>query len=40
MNWKKWISIAAAVCLVVTAVPMRAVAQEEFVQEKMLEEIK
>lgn len=40
MNWKKWISIAAAVCLAVTAVPMRAVAQEEFVQEKMLEEIK
>ena len=40
MNWKKWISIAAAVCLVVTAVPMRAVAQEELVQEKMLEEIK
>ena len=40
MNWKKWISIAAAVCLVVTAVPMRAVAQEEFVQEKMLEELK
>ena len=37
MNWKKWISIAAAVCLAVTAVPMRAVAQEEFVQEKMLE---
>ena len=31
MNWKKWISIA---------VPMRAVAQEELVQEKMLEEIK
>ncbi len=40
MNWKKWISIAAAVCLAVTAVPMRAVAQEELVQEKMLEEIK
>ena len=40
MNWKKWISIAAAVCLVVTAVPMRAVAQEELLQEKMLEEIK
>lgn len=40
MNWKKWISIAAAVCLAVTAVPMRAVAQEEFVQEKMLEELK
>ena len=40
MNWKKWISIAAAVCLVVTAVPMRAVAQEELVQEKMLEELK
>ena len=39
MNWKKWISIAAAVCLAVTAVPMRAVA-EELVQEKMLEEIK
>ena len=37
MNWKKWISIAAAVCLAVTAVPMRAVAQEELVQEKMLE---
>ena len=36
MNWKKWISIAAAVCLAVTAVPMRAVAQEELVQEKML----
>ena len=40
MNWKKWISIAAAVCLAVTAVPMRAVAQEELVQEKMLEELK
>ena len=40
MNWKKWISIAAAVCLAVTAVPMRAVAQEELLQEKMLEEIK
>ena len=40
MNWKKWISIAAAVCLAVTAVPMRAVAQEELVQEKVLEEIK
>ena len=40
MNWKKWISIAAAVCLAVTAVPMRAVAQEELVQEKILEEIK
>lgn len=40
MNWKKWISIAAAVCLVVTAVPMRAVAQEELLQEKLLEEIK
>ena len=40
MNWKKWISIAAAVCLAVTAVPMRAVAKEELVQEKMLEEIK
>ena len=40
MNWKKWISIAAAVCLAVMAVPMRAVAQEELVQEKMLEEIK
>ena len=40
MNWKKWISIAAAVCLAVTAVPMRAVAQEELVQEKMPEEIK
>ena len=40
MNWKKWISIAAAVCLAVTAVPMRAVAQEELLQEKMLEELK
>ena len=40
MNWKKWISIAAAVCLAVTAVPMRAVAQEELLQEKLLEEIK
>ena len=38
MNWKKWISIAAAVCLAVTAVPMRAVAQEELVQEKVLED--
>ena len=39
MNWKKWISIAAAVCLAVTAVPMRAVAQEELVQEKSKKEL-
>ena len=39
MNWKKWISIAAAVCLAVTAVPMRAVAQEELVQEQSDEKI-
>ncbi len=39
MNWKKWISIAAAVCLAVTAVPMRAVAQEELVLEILLVEV-
>ena len=40
MKFKKWMSIVAAVCLAVTAVPMQVAAQEEFAQEEMLEEIK
>lgn len=37
MKLKKWMSIAAAVCLAVTAVPMQAAAQEEFAQEMLAE---
>ena len=37
MKLKKWMSIAAAVCLAVTAVPMHAAAQEEFAQEMLAE---
>ena len=37
MKLKKWMSIAAAVCLAVTAVPMQAAAQAEFAQEMLAE---
>ena len=37
MKLKKWMSIAAAVCLAVTAVPMQAAAQADFAQEMLAE---